>query len=108
MNNLSTLSAVIPNFNHGAHLPGCLDAVLSQSFQPIEVIVVDDGSTDNSAEILRSYASKNPLVKVYFNGENRGVAYTINRGLQLATGRYISLLGADDQIMPSLYEKSIQ
>jgi glycosyltransferase involved in cell wall biosynthesis len=102
------LSVVIPNYNHAKYLPRCLDGVLAQSVDSIEVIVVDDGSTDNSRGILESYAQKNPVIRFEKNEKNQGVCFTMNRGLALARGKYVSFVGADDEVMPGLFEKQLQ
>lgn len=102
-----TLSVVIPNYNHAKLLPRCLDGILNQAFQPLEVIVIDDGSTDNSVEVIESYARKYPIVQLCRNDQNRGVGYTLNRGLHLAKGEFITFPGADDEVMPGLFEKQM-
>ena len=102
-----TLSVVVPNYNHAKLLPRCLDGILSQSFQPLEVIVIDDGSTDNSIEVIESYARRYPNVKAVRNDRNRGVSYTLNRGLTLAQGEFVTFPGADDEVMPGLFEKQM-
>lgn len=102
-----TLSVVIPNYNHGKYLAGCLEAILAQSRPAQEVIVVDDGSTDNSVEILEGLARQHPTLKVFRNEVNRGALYTINRGIDLAKGDFLSLAAADDQVMPGFFEKSM-
>ena len=67
MHNKGTLSVVMCNYNHGHYIQEALQAILSQSFPPLEVIVIDDGSTDNSVQIIGGIAEKNPTVKFYRN-----------------------------------------
>ena len=105
---LPTLSVIVPNYNHGAHLPACLKALLSQSVPADEIIVIDDGSTDNSVEIIEQLARQHSIIKFYRNDQNRGVIYTFNRGVDLATSQFIAGCGADDEVMPGYFEKSLR
>ena len=102
-----TLSVIIPNYNHAHALPDCLAAVLSQTVPATEVIVIDDGSTDNSIAVLETFARQHPTIKLYRNDRNRGVLFTMNRGLDLAKGDYVFFLAADDLTMPGLFEKAL-
>lgn len=102
------LSVVLPNYNHAAYLPSCLDSLLHQSVAPFEVIAVDDGSTDNSVEILKSYARKHPNLRLVQNERNLGCNPTVNRGLELARGDYVFATAADDEILPGFFEKSLR
>ncbi|HWX22505.1 MAG TPA: glycosyltransferase family A protein [Candidatus Binatia bacterium] len=98
------ISVVIPNFNHARFLPRCLDAQLNQPVLPYEIIVVDDGSTDNSLEVLREYEKRRPVIRVCPNERNLGTNQTINRGLELARGDYVGFHAADDEVRPGIYE----
>jgi glycosyltransferase involved in cell wall biosynthesis len=106
--NLPSLSVILPNYNHVGHLPTCLNAILNQSVLPIEIIVVDDGSTDNSVEVIQAFANQQSRVKLYRNDRNRGVSFTVNRGLDLAQGEYVFFQASDDLILPGLFEKSLR
>jgi len=101
------LSVVLPNYNHAVHLPNWFKAVLEQSVQPFEIIVIDDASTDNSMEIIQDFARKNPSIRVYRNEKNQGVGYGVNRGLALAAGDYIYFSASDDEVLPGFFEKSL-
>ena len=79
------VSVIIPVYNVEKYLPRCLDSVLGQSFRDIEVICIDDGSTDSSSEILRSYAQKDARIRI-ISQENRGVSAARNAGLDIAQG----------------------
>ncbi len=103
-----TLSVIIPNFNHAHFLPACLDSVLNQSWQPEEVIVIDDASTDNSVEVIEGFMRKYPLVRLHRNPENRGILYNINLARELAHGDYLYHPAADDTVMPGFFETSMQ
>jgi glycosyltransferase involved in cell wall biosynthesis len=104
---LPTLSVVVSNYNHARFLPTALRCILEQSVQPLEVLVIDDGSTDNSIQIVEEIARREPLVKLLPNGRNRGVTYTFNRGLSLAQGDYIYGAAADDQVLSGFFAETL-
>lgn len=95
------ISVIIPSFNQSQYLSDCIESVLSQTKAPHEIIVIDDGSTDNSLEIARSYEDKG--VKVIAQ-VNKGLASARNTGIMNSTGEYILPLDADDM----LYENAIE
>ena len=97
------ISVVVPNYNHAHFLPRCLEALLDQPVPPSEILVLDDGSKDNSRDVLRSYVQKSPLIHVHYNERNLGVCETMNRGLALAQGDYVAFPAADDQVKPGLF-----
>ena len=95
------------NYNHAHYLPMALDAILSQSYHPKEVIVVDDASTDNSMEVLESYAAKYNIIRLIRNEKNLGAVVNVNRQLESATGDYLYIAGADDKLLPGFFEKTM-
>lgn len=97
------LSIIIPVYNAAPYLRQTLDTVLGQSLQDIEVICVDDGSTDQSPEILRSYAEKDSRVRV-LHQQNQHAGVARNNGLAVATGKYVHFLDADDYVLDYAYE----
>ena len=101
------VSAVVPNYNHARHLPQCLGALLQQSVLPHEIIVVDDGSTDDSLAVLREWSARSPLIQVHRNARNQGVVAAMNRGLEIATGDFVAFLAADDEVLPGLFEHTL-
>lgn len=101
------LSVVMANRNHARHLPRALDAVLSQSLPPREVLVLDDDSTDDSIRVLEAYARRFPCVRVVRNEMHLGVAGTYNRGFALATGQYVLPGAADDYVLPGFVAKAM-
>lgn len=105
---LPTLSVVVPNYNHAPYLKACLGAILSQSVQPIEILVLDDASKDNSVEIIQSIAAAHPHVRLVRNEQNLGAMPNINKGIQMARGEYVYVASADDEIVPGLFEKSLR
>jgi glycosyltransferase involved in cell wall biosynthesis len=104
---LPTLSVCIPNFNHAEYLGHALDALFAQSYAPLEIIVVDDASTDDSLAILRDYARRHPTLRVERNPVNLGVLPTVARLFEMATGDYLYGMAADDRILPGMFERSM-
>lgn len=94
------VSIVIPVYNAIPYLEECLASVKAQTYPHLEVILINDGSTDNSEELLRDYANKNPQFHLY-NQTNHGLGYTRNRGMSLSSGKYLFFLDADDSIPPN-------
>ena len=91
------LSIIIANYNNGHYIRDCFDSILEQRYPHLEIIVVDDCSTDDSAKIINEYAATHPgLLKVHFNSSNRGAAFTRHRALQEAAGDYVTTLDSDD------------
>ena len=97
------ISVIIPFYNPGEALRKCLDSVLGQTKKNLEVILINDGSTDVSVEISREYQSTHPQICL-LEGPNQGVSAASNRGLDIARGEYIYFCDADDYIDPELCE----
>lgn len=98
------LTAIIPNYNHGNLLPRSLGAMARQRRQADEILVIDDASTDNSRDVIRSFAERLPQLRLLENPVNMGVVRTLNRGLREATGDAVYFGGADDATDPSFFE----
>ena len=103
------VSILIPIYNTAKYLPTCLDSVLAQTLKNIEIICVNDGSTDNSDEILRAYAKRDKRIVIY-EKENGGLPSARNAGLDIAQGEYLAFLDSDDFLAPNalqtVYEKA--
>ena len=97
------ISVVVPVYNNEKYLSKCVDSLLAQTLKEIEIILVNDGSTDQSGAICDEYA-KNPKVRVVHQ-ENRGPAIARNNGIQLATGEYIGFVDSDDYVSSEMYEE---
>ena len=91
------VSAIVPVYNSAKYLPQCLDSITNQSLKDIEVICVNDGSTDNSFDILMEYKNKDPRI-VVIDKPNGGVSSARNAGLKAARGKYIEFIDSDDLI----------
>ena len=100
------VSIIVPVYNGAEFLRPCLDSILSQTLRELEVILVDDGSTDESPAICDSYASMDPRV-ICIHQENAGAAVARNTGLLLATGKYIAFVDCDDWIDRGMYENMV-
>lgn len=103
----NTLSVIMTNYNHARFLPETIESVLNQSVLPMEFIIIDDHSTDESINIIESYAQKHPLIKLIKNIQNKGVLYNINKLINLAQGEYFYGISADDKILPGFFEEAL-
>ena len=95
---MKKVSVIIPVFNKNVYLDVCLKSVLSSPSDDLEIICVDDCSTDGSYETLLNYSASNSRIRLYRNEENLGVSYSRNKGIELAEGEYILFLDADDYL----------
>ena len=100
------ISVIIPVFNVEKYLDKCMESVLKNTYRDLEVICVNDGSTDRCPEILRKWQEQDPRV-IVVNQENRGVAGGRNSGLDAATGEYIAFVDSDDWIHPGYFESML-
>src|SRR5882762_4010768 len=105
---LPSLSVVVLNYNHAEYLPRSLGAILGQSVQPLEILVMDDASTDNSIEVIENLGRQHPHIRLHRNERNLGVVPNINRGIDLAMGDYVLSAAADDELVPGFFEKSLR
>ena len=103
MINKKKLSIIIPVFNVEEYLPKCIESVVNQTYDNLEILLINDGSTDNSGVICDNFAHKDERVKVVHK-ENGGLSAARNLGLSLATGHYIAFLDSDDYIDSEMYE----
>ena len=97
------VSLIVPVYNVAEYLPSCLNALIRQTYKNIEIILINDGSNDNSLEILSSFAEKDFRIKV-FNNKNHGVSYTRNFGVENSTGDYITFVDSDDIVSQNYIE----
>ena len=100
MNN--TISVIMPVYNVAAYLPRCIESVLNQDHRELEVILIDDGSKDESGAICDRYAAMDSRVRV-IHQKNGGAAAAKNAGLRIATGEYLSFVDSDDYLEPNVY-----
>jgi glycosyltransferase involved in cell wall biosynthesis len=102
------LSFIIPVYNGAAHLEKCLTSVLSEPIDTIEVLVIDDGSTDGTADMLREIAGTDRRVKVFSHTENKLVGHCRNIGIKNASGNYLWFVDADDWLNPDSVSQMLQ
>lgn len=99
------ISVVIPCFNVGGYIEECLQSVLEQTHLPLEIICVDDSSTDNTIEVIESYVQQYPkLISLLKNNGKKGAPGSRNTGLSVCRGNYIQFLDADDILFPNKFE----
>ena len=104
MENSIKLSIIVPVYNSEKFLNKCINSLINQTIKNIEIILINDGSSDNSLNICNEFAKKDSRIKV-FSQENSGQATARNVGLDNATGEYITFTDADDWVDPDYYEK---
>ena len=100
------VSVIVPVYNCSSWIKRCLDSILEQTHQDLEVLVVDDGSEDGSAEIIKSLAQKDNRIHYFFQ-PNQGVASARNHGLLEAAGSVVTFVDADDYIEENMYERML-
>lgn len=103
-----TLSVVLPNYNHAKLLPRAVGALLTQELAPDEIIIVDDGSTDDSLAVIRRLAASAPSIRIIVNETNKGVIPSLQAGLREAHGRYVYFAASDDWVMPGFFLRAVK
>ncbi|WP_439431965.1 glycosyltransferase [Segatella copri] len=98
------ISIIVPIYNVEKYLNRCMDSLLNQTLEDIEIIMVDDGSPDNCPQMCNEYAKKDRRVKV-LHKENAGLGYARNSGLEIAEGEYVAFVDSDDYVDLNMYEK---
>lgn len=104
---MKKISVILPVYNSEKYISKCLDSLISQTYKSIEVIVINDGSIDNSLKIINDYVKKNTNIKV-INKKNEGVSIARRVGLNVVTGDYITFIDSDDFIDEKMYEQMIK
>lgn len=111
MKNKTTVSIIVPVYNVEQYLSRCIESIINQTFQDIEVILINDGSTDNSLKILKKYEERDSRI-ILIDKENEGISQTRNLGIEKSKGEYIVFVDSDDWLeldfIELLYEKAIQ
>lgn len=103
---MELVSIILPVYNGEKYLNECIDSILASTYQNLEIILIDDGSTDRSGPICDEYAEKDSRIKV-IHQENRGLICARNCGLSVSNGTYIAFVDADDLVSPAFYEEMV-
>lgn len=100
---MKTLSIIVAVYNVEKYLPQCIESLIGQTYKALEIILVDDGSTDNSGKICDEYAAKDKRI-VVIHKSNAGVSAARNTALRICTGDYITLVDSDDYVLPETFD----
>ena len=100
-NSMPLVSIIVPVYNAEKYLKKCLISILSQTYHSLEIILVDDGSTDSSGQLVEDYAKSDSRIKT-IHQKNTGLSGARNAGLKIATGEYVTFIDSDDQIAPDM------
>ena len=101
---LQKISVIVPCYNIAEYIPRCLDSIINQTYHNLEIIVIDDGSTDETGTIIDNYTSQDSRILV-IHQDNAGLVAVREKGIELATGDYIGFVDGDDTIEPDMYER---
>jgi len=108
MNTIPRVSIILPNYNYAEYLDQRIQSLLDQTFRNFELIIIDDASSDNSAEVIKKYES-DKRIKTFFHKKNSGLTYKRwNEGAELSVGKYLMFAGADDSCENTLLEKLVE
>ena len=99
------VSVIVPVYNQEKRLHRCMDSLVNQTLDSIELIVINDGSTDKSLKVLNEYKEKYPKKIKLITRENKGISITRNEGLSIAKGKYVGFVDSDDYVELDMYEK---
>ncbi len=99
------ISVIVPVYNSEKTIDKCLDSLVNQSLSDIEIIVINDGSTDNCDKIITGYLKKFPSVIKYYHRENKGIGFTRNEGIKKASGKFLGFVDSDDYVEKDMFEK---
>ncbi len=102
-----SLAVIMPNYNDGPMIEASVAGVLAQEQRMDELVIIDDGSTDNSREIIRGLAARHPQIRVLENPGNQGVVYSFNRALEVIDSEYVAFVSMDDWTSPDWLKKSM-
>ncbi len=104
----NTVSVIIPVYNVEEYIDRTLKSIFTQTYKDIEIVMVDDCSTDYSAEIITKYQEEHPEIVYYLQEKNMGAGHARNKALELAKGRYVAFLDSDDEWMPDKIERQLK
>jgi glycosyltransferase involved in cell wall biosynthesis len=102
---MPTVSVIIPSYNHEAYIRECIQSVLDQTYQDFEIVITDDGSSDHTVDIIKSFTD--PRIKLFVHSQNKGASIASNNCLRHSWGKYIAMLSSDDVWMPNKLELQV-
>lgn len=102
-----SVSVILPNYNHARWLAGALNALVCQAPEPAEIIVVDDGSTDNSVPIIEAFQKQFPFIRLIRHEVNKGVEAAVKTALEVTEGEFLLFAAADDFVLPGLFARAL-
>lgn len=105
LNEDTIISVLMPVYNPGSYLRGAIDSILNQTFSDFEFLIINDGSTDESLDIIASYSD--PRIKVINNQKNLGLSPSLNRAAMMARGKYLARMDADDVTLPDRFQRQV-
>jgi len=108
LNEKPEVFTVVPIYNHAPFIERCLRSIINQTYAPAKLLVIDDGSTDGSAEIIERVLKNCPFDSELIVRENRGLCATLNEGFALSHGKYFAYLGSDDIWFPQFLEQRVK
>jgi glycosyltransferase involved in cell wall biosynthesis len=107
MTETGLVTVIMPNRNHAQYLPRALDALLAQSWTKMQIVVVDDASTDRSIDVVASYTSRDPRIELLPLKEHHGINRAVNAALGIVRGEFVYVAGADDFVEPIFFERCV-
>ena len=102
------VSVVMLTYKRADIVPQAIDSILAQTFKDFEFIILNDGSPDNTDEVIKKYVKKDSRIRYYKNDQNRGIAYSRNRAASLAKGKYVAIMDDDDESLPERLQKQVE
>ena len=107
-NNNPLVSVIVPAYNHEKYIIDCIKSVINQTYSNIQIIVINDGSTDSTERVIKEFINSTNSDINFISKRNEGICKTLNKGLNLAKGKYISFLASDDMFAPQVIEKEVK
>jgi len=108
INDNPKISVIMSVFNGEKYLKESIESVLNQTFRDFEFIIIDDGSDDETPEILKKYTKKDKRIKVIANSENIGLTKSLNKAVRASRGKYIARIDADDIVLPERFDRQVK
>lgn len=105
MTNNPLVSVLIPTYNSEKYIKDTLEGILNQTYDNLEIVVIDDASTDKTLDIVRKYTDKR--IKLFLNNKNLGISGNMNKGIKLSNGKYLAIMDADDWSYPYRIEQQV-